>query len=178
MITDAESGETYHPTTYYVFADDEPDVLSSAALHALDSSSVQAQREADAKALIEGGVKEEERYILVAMGQEGTNVVGAKSLTPSWAVTNAEVRAAPTFDGGEGEGSDGLMLMIEGLTSGASAPAPSTRPAKERRAKAEAEASFDEARRKGGGNIITGMEELAQGMVGGIRTLDKVAALE
>jgi hypothetical protein len=176
MITDAESGETYHPSTYYVFADDEPDVLSSAALHALDASSVQAQREADARVLVEGGVREEERYILVSMRPDGTNVAGARSLAPNWAVTNAEVRPAPTFDGGDGEGSDALMLMIEGLGSGASSSVPPARTAKERRVNAEA--VFEEARRKGGGNVITGMEELAQGMIGGIRILDKVASLD
>lgn len=176
MITDAESGETYHPSTYYVFADDEPDVLSTAALHALDAYSPHAQREAEAEALLEGTTRVEERYILVSMGPEGTNVASARSLAPSWAVTNAEVRAAPTFDGGEGGGSDGLMLMVEGLGSGASSAVPVGKTAKERRVKAEE--AFDEARRKGGGNVITVMEDLAQGTIGGLRILDKVATLE
>jgi hypothetical protein len=176
MITDAESGETYHPSTYYVFQDDEPDVLSSAALHALDAYSPQAIREAEAKALVEGTTREEERYVLLSMGPDGTNVVSARSLAPSWAVTSAEVRAAPTFDGGEGEGSDGLMLMVEGLSSGAATLPPSTRTAKERMV--QARDSFEEARKRRGGDMIKAMEDLAQGMIGGLRVLDKVATLD
>jgi hypothetical protein len=176
MITDAGSGETYHPSTYYVFADDEPDVLSTAALHALDAFSPHAQQEAEARAQLEGLPREEERYIFVSLGQEGTNVASAKSLAPNWAIRNAEVRPAPTFDGSEDQGNDGLMLIVEGLgTGGESALLPS-RTQKERRARAKH--LFDEARRKGGGNVITAMEDLAQGMIGGLRTLDKVTNLE
>jgi hypothetical protein len=176
MITDAESEETYHPSTYYVFADDEPDVLSTAALDALDVYSPGAQEEADTKAQLEGIAREEERYVLVSLGAEGTNVVSAKSLAPNWAITNAEVRAAPTFDGGEDQGSDGLMLMVEGLGIGDTSSLLSGRTSKERHSKAKD--SFDEARRKGGGSIVTAMEDLAQGMIGGLHTLDKVTSLE
>ena len=176
MIKDKESGETYHPSTYYVFADDEPEVLSNAALHALDAFTPQAIRDAEAKALVDGTAREEERYILVNMGPSGTNVVGARSLAPTWAVTNARVRAAPTFDGGDGEGSDGLMLMVEGKSSSTSAVAPTSKTANARRA--QAQDALDGARKRNAGNIITAMEELAQEMMSGIRTLDQVTTTD
>ena len=176
MIKDVESGETYHPSIYYVFADDEPDPLSTAALNALDAYTPHALREAEAKALIDGVPREEERYIMVNMGPTGTNVVGARSLAPNWAVTSAQVRAAPTFDGGEAEESDGLMLMIEGLGSGSSSTVPAAKTAKERRM--QAEGAFEDARKKTNGNMTTAMEHLAHEMVNGIHMLDKVAILE
>ncbi len=42
-------------------------------------------------------------------------------MDPGWAVTNAEVRAAPTWEGegeGEGEGGRGMMVRIEGVERG------------------------------------------------------------
>ncbi len=39
-------------------------------------------------------------------------------MSPDWAITNAEVRAAPTWDG-EGEGGGGMMVRVEGVERGA-----------------------------------------------------------
>lgn len=167
MITDERSGETYHPSTYYLFADDEADVLSQAALHALDSY---IPEEGDQQ-------NEEERYVLLDLDREGMVVSSVKSLAPGWAVTNAEVRAAPTFDAGDGKGGDGLMLMVEGTTgvveAGTSRKGERTREQREIKAKE----SFEEARRRGG-SAIGAMEELASGMVGGMGILENVMSLE
>jgi arginine/ornithine N-succinyltransferase beta subunit len=175
MIKDAETGETYHPSTYYVFEDDEPDVLTTAALHALEAGSPNAIRDAEAKALIDGTAREEERYVFINMGQDGTNVAGARSLAPSWAVTNAHVRSAPTFDDGEGGDSDGLMLMVEGVGSGMTSVT-KTKTSKERQD--QAIETFEEASRHGAGNTISAMENIAQGMVVGLRTLDMIATAD
>lgn len=175
MIKDAETGETYHPSTYYVFEDDEPDVLTTAALHALEAGAPNAVRDAEAKALSNGTAREEERYVLINMGQDGTNVAGARSLAPSWAVTNAYVRSAPTFDDGEGGDSDGFMLLVEGLSSGA----PSITKAKTSKERQDqAGETFEEARRQGAGNTITAMENIAQGMIAELRTLDMIATAD
>jgi hypothetical protein len=176
MITDAESGETYHPSTYYVFADDEPDALTTAALDALEAYSPHAREETEARAQVEDMPREEERYILVSLGPNGTNITSVKSLAPNWAITNAEIRPTPTFDGGEDQGSDGLMLMVEGLVASDTSAIQEGKTLQERQALAKD--TFVNIRRKGGGNIITAMENLAQGMIGGIQTLDKVMSLE
>ncbi|KAF2402815.1 hypothetical protein EJ06DRAFT_310251 [Trichodelitschia bisporula] len=94
LITDAQTGETYHPATYYVFSDDEPDALSTAAIHALGEG---------------GDPTVEERYVVVDLAADGASVTAARSLAPRWAVTGAEVRGAPMLGdarqvGGEGEG--------------------------------------------------------------------------
>ncbi|KIV98784.1 uncharacterized protein PV09_09459 [Verruconis gallopava] len=174
MIMDVESGETYHPSTYYIFADDEPDMLSSAALQALDSYLPHVREELDVGAQKLKSITEEERIILVSLNPEGNNVMNATSLAPDWTITNAEIRPAPTFDGNEEQSGDGLMLMIEGLGSSATSSAQAVTDRRERRIKAKD--LFEEMRRKGGGSIISIMEDLAQGMIYNMRTLDKVTS--
>lgn len=94
------ANQTHHPSVHYVFDDDPPDALTSAALESLsptDSSS-------------------KERYIVVDLDSTGTKVISAKSMSPEWAVTSAELGKAPTW-GEDAEEKDGgnMMLKIEGV---------------------------------------------------------------
>jgi hypothetical protein len=173
MITDAGTEETYHPSTYYVFADDDMDALTTATLHALDASYSPEDAEARSAGRQtrngEALPADEERYLV-----DGTHVQSAKSLAPKWAVIGAEVRHAPTFDGAEGGTTgEGLMLMVEGVgMDGAADLGVGTDEGRKHRAMD----LFEEARKKGGGSVVQGMEELAQGMGSGLAVLDKIVA--
>lgn len=56
--------------------------------------------------------------MIVDLNANGTEVVAARSMSPEWAVTGAEVGKAPTWGeegAGKGEGDGGMMLRIEGF---------------------------------------------------------------
>jgi hypothetical protein len=181
LITDSSNGETYHPSTYYIFSDDDPDVLTTATLHALDTQSSSYPDEEEQR-----DVNEEERYLVVDMHDDATRVKEIKSLTSKWAVTGAEIRCAPTFqqEGGAvgevGGGNEGLMLMIEGMGMDVPHPAEGVEQDKgvrEMARKTRAREKFEEARKRGQGDVVKGMEELAVGMGGGLGVLDKIVGV-
>jgi hypothetical protein len=187
LITDATTGETYHPSTYYVFSDDDPDVLTTASLHALDSYSPQAtgspSQATHSSNLREGAaegdeVTDSERYIIVDLAPSGTQIHAAKSLSPEWAITGADIRGAPTFQASEDTegpgGGEGLMLVLEGM--GIQGP-PTTVTDDAARTKKSKEL-LDEARKRGGGSLVQGMEELRLGLCGGLGVLDKIVGLD
>ncbi|QDS68618.1 hypothetical protein FKW77_001323 [Venturia effusa] len=184
LINDSTNGETYHPATYYVFADDDPDVLTTATLHALEAqSSHKPEDEEQADARNNG---DEERYLVVDMHEDGTRIKEIKSLSSKWAVTGVEIRGAPTFqqEGGAvgevGGGNEGLMLMIEGM--GMDVPVLGAegkdKTAREMAKKSRARERLEEARKRAQGDVIKGMEELAVGMTGGLSILDKIVGID
>ncbi|TLD18741.1 ubiquitin-protein transferase [Venturia nashicola] len=183
LINDATNGETYHPATYYVFADDDPDVLTTATLHALEAQSLRYPE--DEETVDPRNHGDEERYLVVDMHEDGTRVKEIKSLSSKWAVTGAEIRGAPTFqqEGGAvgevGAGNEGLMLMIEGMgmdvpVSGSEAK---DKTGREMAKKARARELLEEARKRGQGDVIKGMEELAVGVGGSLGILDKIVGV-
>jgi len=103
------ASQTHHPTVHYLFTNDPTDALTTAALDTLappPSPSASTRKE---------------RYLIIDLDATGTNVVAARSLSPEWAVTSAEVGKAPTWGeegarkGEVGEGEGALMLRIEGV---------------------------------------------------------------
>ncbi|KAF4633742.1 hypothetical protein G7Y89_g4366 [Cudoniella acicularis] len=61
-------------------------------------------------------VERKERVIIVDVDKSGTEVTSVNSVSGRWQVVGAGIEKAPTFEGGEGEGVEGgLMLRIEGL---------------------------------------------------------------
>lgn len=55
------------------------------------------------------------------MDTSGTKVLSAQSMSPDWAVTATELRAAPTWEGEGVQGREegrGMMLRIEGMEVG------------------------------------------------------------
>lgn len=183
LINDSTNGETYHPATYYVFADDDPDVLTTATLNALEAQS--SHYPGDEEQVDTRNNGDEERYLVVDLHEDGTRVKEIKSLSSKWAVTGAEIRGAPTFqqEGGSmgeaGGGNEGLMLMIEGM--GMDVPVSGgevkDKTAREMARKARARFRLEEARKRGQGDVIKGMEELAVGMGGGLGILDKIVGV-
>jgi hypothetical protein len=139
VIEDVASDEHYHPYVHYVFADDDPVVVTAAAMRSLglDETKYLPQNTPDAEQErdIRGGESEEqesndsdqqfesplpppipgvkERYLIVDMDADGHTVVDAQSLSPEWQVTDAHVRFAPSFD--DESADQAYMLRIEGV---------------------------------------------------------------
>ena len=127
VVEDATTGEHLHPRVHYVFADDEPDTVTQAALRALSGAA-------------EPGAPPPDRTLLVTVGPTSAPalaVTAAHSLDADWAVTRAALRRAPSFSAPEGErgaaAADGstsdaeaapMMLWIEGARGADEASAP------------------------------------------------------
>ncbi len=95
---------------HYLFSDDaDTDPITTAALQTLSPAANVSDLAQQAQPT--------ERFLLLDIDATGTKVVRAQSMDPGWAVTNAEVRAAPTWEG-EGEGGRGMMVRIEGVERG------------------------------------------------------------
>lgn len=89
---------------HYVFADDDQDIVTRAALQTLDDSQSDPSHEVAS-----------ERYVVVNMGADGREVVSITSLSPDWQALQATIRPAPSWGGDVSEGTDrGLMLTIAG----------------------------------------------------------------
>jgi len=108
LIEDADTGDVHHPTVHYIFSDDDPDLLTSAALEAIEPGE-------------RHGGEAEERFVLIDVGRGGRTVESVASLSPDWYVLRTELSQAPSW-AGEGRGVErGLMLKLSGKeTSGES----------------------------------------------------------
>lgn len=134
LVEDTTSGEHYHPHLHYVFADDDPIIVTAASMRGMGLDDTQylphgapkehddpdqvGEEEAGHGSPVESplpppipGVKE--HYLIVDVAADGRTVVDAQSLSPSWQITNASTRTAPSFD--ESAPDQGLMLRIEGV---------------------------------------------------------------
>ncbi|KAJ8113285.1 hypothetical protein OPT61_g4543 [Boeremia exigua] len=134
LVEDSTSGEHYHPYVHYMFADDDPVMVTAATMRGMgldetkylphDTTEGQGDRdqvgeeEEGHDSPVESplppsipGVRE--HYLIVDVGADGRTVVDAQSLSSSWQITNASTRIAPSFD--ESSPEQGLMLRIEGV---------------------------------------------------------------
>ncbi|KAK5630568.1 hypothetical protein RRF57_006283 [Xylaria bambusicola] len=123
LVNNASTRTTHHPHVRYIFSDDDPEVLTQALAecehsYADDSGS--------------GSVPTNRAMILdLATNDDGVyNVSWASSISPSWAVLNAQLSqiSPASSDAGQGSGNgtgdtgtdntsrpDRLMLRIEGI---------------------------------------------------------------
>jgi hypothetical protein len=102
FIEDPETGEYHHPSVHYVFSDDDQDIVTEAALRALEPST-------DAEA--------EERVLIVDMAADGKTVESASSMSPQWQNLTTTIGQAPSW-GDAGSGAErGLMVKISGKES-------------------------------------------------------------
>lgn len=135
MIEDTTTGEHYHPYLHYVFADDDPTIVTAASMRGLglddtkylpqeapdgrDRKRHQESEEVEEQDLpvdsplppLIPGVKE--HYLIIDVGADGRTIVNAQSLSSEWQITDTGVRTAPSFD--EDSPDQGYMLRIEGV---------------------------------------------------------------
>lgn len=114
--SEGEVAEHVHPTVHYLFSDDDPEILTSAALGAIAKTENGGQDE-DKEGSENGDA--EERVVIVDVGADGKTVTNVSSLSGKWQALRTEVGAAPSMGGNGEEGGDkGLMLRISGREFG------------------------------------------------------------
>lgn len=105
---------THHPTVHYIFADDDPEILTAALAH---HQGVTYDDSGD-----EGGQPDTpDRGVLLDMEPtadgSGLEVAWASSLTPDWAATSAHLSRMQGGNGGAAaELGANLVLKIEGMS--------------------------------------------------------------
>lgn len=191
VIEDASSGEHYHPYVHYVFADDDPVIVTAAAMRSLgldetqylpqntpDKEGENEQQEGsdqgnDSDQQFESplpppipGVKE--RYLIVDIAADGHSVVDAQSLSSEWQATDANVRFAPSFD--EESSDQAYMLRIEGIEM------PSR--SKNKAAGEPGESKLKEAMEKAQRDPLIAMESLVQSVDHGLEIASKIMGKE
>jgi hypothetical protein len=187
LIEDTASGEHYHPYVHYVFADDDPVIVTAASMRGLGLDDTKylpqdAQDDRESQQAQEGtsedgedppeesplpppipGVKE--HYLIVDLGADGRTIVDAQSLSSEWQITETSIRTAPSFD--ESSPDQGHMLRVEGIEI----------PGKNK-GKGKGEAGTDklsEAREKSQGDLFEALDSLVQGIEGGLQVAAKIA---
>ena len=108
LISDSRSRTHHHPTVHYIFNDDDPEILTNAAL-----TSLEAGRQQTAP-----GKGAEERYVIVDIAPDGKTVAAASSLSSGWQGIQTSVAQAPSWGEEGGSEGGGLMLTITGQQSG------------------------------------------------------------
>jgi len=107
LVNDTETGEYHHPTVHYLFSDDDPDILTSAALGTLD----EANEGRSTQRLPDGS---DERFIIVDIAASGKTVASAFSLSSEWQGLTAIIKEAPSWGGDASSADRGLMLELSG----------------------------------------------------------------
>lgn len=192
LVQDSTSGEHFHPYVHYVFADDDPILVTAASMRSLGLDDTRFlphdEPEPDAEdghhnlddddasdrhVPVESplpppipGVKE--HYLMLDIGADGRTVVDAQSLSPEWQITNASVRTAPSFD--ESEPDQGFMLRIEGIEI----------PGKNKgKAKGQpGDALLNEARERSQGDIFGALDGLLERIESGLQIAGKIAEVK
>ncbi|KAI9825820.1 MAG: hypothetical protein M1832_000760 [Thelocarpon impressellum] len=129
LVEDGLTQAHHHPAVHYLFSDDDPEILTQAALRALSprseppsvSSSALRRSGADAadadastetsltipsrsRGDREANQAPRERYLVVDVAPSGDTITAARSLTADWQVLSVDVSSAPTWEGNGGEG--------------------------------------------------------------------------
>ena len=106
LIEDPTTGEYHRPTVHYIFADDDPEILTSAALETFATappSSVTPRPD-----------EVEERFVIVDVAADGKTIAATTSLSLEWQGVETCSTQAPSW-GSEDRGLDrGWMLRISG----------------------------------------------------------------
>lgn len=123
---------THHPTVHYIFADDDPDILTEALAHHHRTAEAEEQPDEDHP---EEHPPTERAVVLDIVpspsAPAGYEVAWASSLAPDWAVVSARVGRTDGSGGALQQGSGGggggmLTLQIEGVSVERSGPTPSS----------------------------------------------------
>ncbi|CAO2657624.1 Nn.00g037500.m01.CDS01 [Neocucurbitaria sp. VM-36] len=187
LIEDMTSGEHYHPYVHYVFADDDPVVLTAASMRSLGLDDTkylpqptleheerhqarEAQEEDEDDSPVESplpppipGVRE--HYLIIDVGADGRTIIDAQSLSSEWQITDTGLRTAPSFD--ESSPDQGYMLRIEGVEI-----------PKKPKGKGKGQVGQDklsEAREQSQGDIFGALDGLVQGVERGLEVARKIS---
>jgi hypothetical protein len=189
LIEDTTTGEHYHPYVHYIFADDDPAIVTAASMRSLGLDDTkymphEARDENDEQQ--RQGISSEdgedpildsplpppipgvrEHYLIVDLGADGRTIMDAQSLSPEWQIVDKDIRTAPSFD--ETSPDQGYMLRIEGIEI----------PGKNK-GKGKAQAGNDklsEARDKSAGDLFGALDMLVQDIEGGLGTAAKIVGV-
>ncbi|KAK3690311.1 hypothetical protein B0T22DRAFT_191591 [Podospora appendiculata] len=132
-VLPARQTTIHHPTVHYIFADDDPEILTAAL--------AQHHHEADDGLVSQAGsINPADRAVLLDMvpaagGAGGLEVAWASSLSPDWAVESASVsQMGDDGDSGSTDGHNGTgvqVLTIKGVSRDlSSAPGAGLKPGK------------------------------------------------
>jgi hypothetical protein len=183
LVEDQALGEHHHPYIHYVFADDDPVVITAATMRGMglddtkylphdgheEQEQDQVGQEESQGSPVESplpppipGVRE--HYLIIDVGADGRTVVDAQSLSSTWQVTNASTRTAPSFD--ESSSDQGLMLRIEGVEI----------PGKKKgKGKGEpGETILNDARERNQGDVFAALDGLVEGIEASLLVASKI----
>lgn len=188
LVEDSTSGEHYHPYVHYVFADDDPVIVTAASMrgmglddtrylphdaledHEEDQDPAGEERDHHDSPVESPlpppipGVKE--HYLIVDVGTDGRTVVDAQSFSSEWQITNASVRTAPSFD--ESLPDQGFMLRIEGVEI------PGKKKGKGKGLPGDN--ILSEARERNQGDVFAALDELMESIEGSLAVAGKITA--
>lgn len=186
LIEDTSSGEHYHPYVHYVFADDDPAIVTAASMRSLGLDDTKylshEARDDNERQQAQEGVSEDgedspvesplpppvpgvkEHYLVIDLAADGRTIVDAQSLSSEWQITDRDIRTAPSFD--ESSPDQGYMLRIEG-----------TEVPGNRKGKGKGQAGTDklsEAREQSQDDIFGALDLLVLDVEGGLKTAAKI----
>ncbi|CAF9928975.1 MAG: hypothetical protein GOMPHAMPRED_005272 [Gomphillus americanus] len=132
MIEDLTTGSHYHPDVHYIFSDDDSDATIEAMqrigkLRTVREAKTHHRRgsrtasHSGPGSITQTATTPEERYVVVELSADGTNVASAHSLSADWQVLEAAISQAPELDPGgtvdnHDEKDKTLMLRIDGIS--------------------------------------------------------------
>jgi hypothetical protein len=166
-------------------------VATVAALRALDQTAQKVKQRHShlsatavpaAAAAADSDSDVDERYVILDLEPNrdgagpGLKVKSITSLSPTWAVTSATLRAAPSFEEKpEDADAEALMVLLEGVELREAERPSHAHGSSTRRDEAERKAGdlLLEARKRGGGGVPQGMEEMLRALQQGVAALDK-----
>jgi hypothetical protein len=185
VVTDHQTNESHHPAIYYVFSDDAEnerenhDVTTVAALRALDQSAHKSLGEGKGKSQQQqDGI--DERFVIIDLepapegNEQPLQVKNISSLSSSWAVSSATLRPAPTFEEHHEESVESIMLEIQGVELEDSDLVKQTAKQRKEDMSKKASSLLQDARKRGGGGIVQGIEEIWKDLNQGLGVLDQV----
>ncbi|KAI0383539.1 hypothetical protein F5Y04DRAFT_27473 [Hypomontagnella monticulosa] len=122
LVNNTSTRTTHHPHVRYVFSDDDPDILTQAL----------AELDPDINESTSDPAFSPRRAMILDLAPDSTggySIAWASSLSPSWAILDAQLSqiSSPSSDGGSNNGNEGgdggnrvdrLMLRIDGVETG------------------------------------------------------------
>ncbi|CAI6337790.1 unnamed protein product [Periconia digitata] len=184
IIEDFTTGEHHHPFVHYVFADDDPAIITAAAMRSMglddtkflpssegaEGDNHEGEEGEEHEPVVESPlppplIRGKEHYLLIDVGSDGHSIVNAQSMSSDWQITKANVRTAPSFD--QSESNQGYMLQIEGQEI----------PRKNKgKAKGQpGERKLNEAREKSTGDPFEALDSLAASVDEGLGVAEKIS---